>query len=100
MYTYVCIYKCISLCILRSPARQRVNPAQWRRRRGACARRQRARGETHFRVRICLEEIKRRARDSRAPPVEGGAGGCDARALSAQPTAVKALQITNCREVS
>jgi len=26
---------------------------------------------------------KRRARDSRAPPVEGGADGCDARALSA-----------------
>jgi len=28
-------------------------------------------------------ESKRRARDSRAPPVEGGADGCDARALSA-----------------
>ena len=33
------------------------------------------------------------ARDSRAPPVEGGADGCDARALSAQPTAMKSLQI-------
>jgi len=26
---------------------------------------------------------KRRARDSRAPPVKGGADGCDARTLSA-----------------
>ena len=38
-------------------------------------------------------ESRRRARDSRAPPVEGGADGCDARALSAQPTAMKSLQI-------
>jgi len=36
---------------------------------------------------------RRSARDSRAPPVEGGADGCDARALSAQPTAMKSLQI-------
>jgi len=34
----------------------------------------------------------RRARDSRAP-VKGGADGCDARALSASPTAVKSLHI-------
>jgi len=39
------------------------------------------------------KESRRRARDSRAPPVEGGADGCDARALSAQPTAMKSLQI-------
>ena len=30
-----------------------------------------------------IKKSKRRARDSRAPPVEGGADGCDARALSA-----------------
>jgi len=39
------------------------------------------------------KESKRRARDSRAPPVEGGADGCDARALSALSTAVKSLQM-------
>jgi len=42
---------------------------------------------------VVAGESKRRARDSRAPPVEGGADGCDARALSAKPTAVKSLQI-------
>ena len=39
------------------------------------------------------KESRRRARDSRASPVEGGADGCDARALSAQPTAMKSLQL-------
>ena len=29
------------------------------------------------------KESRRRARDSRAPPVEGGADGCDARFISA-----------------
>jgi len=46
-----------------------------------------------FVVAWCPKESRRRARDSRAPPVEGGADGCDARALSAQPTAMKSLQI-------
>jgi len=49
-------------------------------------------GRTHARAVLC-QESRRRARDSRAPPVEGGADGCDARALSAQPTAMKSLQI-------
>jgi len=39
------------------------------------------------------KDSRRRARDSRAPPVAGGADGCDARALSAQPTAMKSLRI-------
>jgi len=32
---------------------------------------------------LSCKESKRRVRDSRAPPVEGGVDGCDARALSA-----------------
>ena len=46
------------------------------------------------------KESRRRARDSRAPPVEGGADGCDARALLAQPTAMNRYRYTNCRYVS
>ena len=53
-------------------------------------------GAYHCCLRIrcpCCGESRRRARDSRAPPVDVGADGCDARALSAQPTAIKSLQI-------
>jgi len=42
---------------------------------------------------VYAKESKRLAQDSRAPPVEGGADGCDARTLSALPTAVKSIQI-------